>query len=139
MFTVAVGFDGSGKCKIRRPFPSRYSVIPSSDVTRSTPCGIATTPTCAAYAGMQQTSRTRMKAKDRPIFMGTSEMLRLNYRARGTQRHKGTKTPTKAAVKTTVDAALLGVFVPLCLCVPLALFQLQLKSHFHFIFHAALD
>ena len=34
-----------------------------------------------------------------------------------TQRHKGTKTPRKAASKVYFFAAFLGVFVPLCLCV----------------------
>jgi len=36
-----------------------------------------------------------------------------------TQRHKGTKTPRKAASKNHLMAALIGVFVPLCLCVSL--------------------
>ena len=35
MLTVIVGFDGSGKRSTRRPFASRYSVIPSTDATRS--------------------------------------------------------------------------------------------------------
>ena len=35
MLTVMVGFDGSGNSSTRRPFASRYSVMPSTEVTRS--------------------------------------------------------------------------------------------------------
>src|SRR5262245_2666205 len=41
MFTVTVCFVGSGKSRTRSPFCRRYSVIPSTDVTRSTPFGRA--------------------------------------------------------------------------------------------------
>src|SRR6266851_3026774 len=44
MLTVIVGFDRSGKSTTRRPFASRYSVIPSTEVTRSTPGGSASAP-----------------------------------------------------------------------------------------------
>ena len=37
MLTVTVGRDGSGKSRTRRPLSSRYSVIPSTDVTFSEP------------------------------------------------------------------------------------------------------
>ena len=47
MLTVTVGFDWSGKSSTRRPLASRYSVMPSTEVTRSTPRGSAT-PACAA-------------------------------------------------------------------------------------------
>ena len=33
MFTVVVGFDGSGKSSTRSPLGSEYSVIPSTDAT----------------------------------------------------------------------------------------------------------
>src|SRR6267143_5803225 len=36
----------------------------------------------------------------------------------GTQRHKGTKAQTQAAIKRSISAAFLCAFVPLCLCVP---------------------
>jgi hypothetical protein len=35
MFTVMVCFDGSGNSSTRRPLASRYSVMPSTEVTRS--------------------------------------------------------------------------------------------------------
>src|SRR6185369_9686069 len=42
MLTVTVGFEGSGKRRNLRPFARRYSVIPSTAVTRVTPAGRAT-------------------------------------------------------------------------------------------------
>src|SRR5713101_620489 len=41
MLTVIVCFEGSGKRSTLKPFESRYSVIPSTDVTRSIPLGSA--------------------------------------------------------------------------------------------------
>ena len=42
MLTVIVSFVGSGKRSTLKPFDvSRYSVMPSTEVTRSTPCGVA--------------------------------------------------------------------------------------------------
>ncbi len=41
MLTVIVCFDSSGKSSARRPFGQRYSVMPSTDVTRTTPDGSA--------------------------------------------------------------------------------------------------
>src|SRR5215471_9422570 len=41
MLTVVVCFDWSGNNSTRRPFASLYSVMPSTDVTRSTPFGRA--------------------------------------------------------------------------------------------------
>src|SRR5689334_7943547 len=41
MFTVIVCFDWSGKSKTRNPLGKRYSVMPSTDVTRVTPRGKA--------------------------------------------------------------------------------------------------
>ena len=35
MFTVVVGWASSGASRIRRPFGSRYSVMPSTAATRS--------------------------------------------------------------------------------------------------------
>ena len=42
MLTVIVGFEGSGNSRARISFGSRYSVIPSTDVNRSTPDCAAT-------------------------------------------------------------------------------------------------
>jgi hypothetical protein len=54
-FTVIVGFDGSGKSSTLRPFARRYSVIPSTAVTRVTPagkrCGAAAAGFAAGAAG----------------------------------------------------------------------------------------
>src|SRR5438046_9901113 len=41
MLTVIVCLLGSAKSSTRKPFASRYSVMPSTDVTRSTPLGSA--------------------------------------------------------------------------------------------------
>src|SRR5438045_1424797 len=41
MFTVIVGFEGSGKSRTLKPFARRYSVMPSTDVTFVTPAGNA--------------------------------------------------------------------------------------------------
>src|SRR5436190_6583817 len=41
MFTVIVGFEGSGKSRTLKPFARRYSVMPSTDVTFVTPAGSA--------------------------------------------------------------------------------------------------
>src|SRR4051794_17427487 len=41
MFTVVVGLDASGASSTRRPFCKRYSVMPSTDVTRVMPLGSA--------------------------------------------------------------------------------------------------
>src|SRR6185436_2532444 len=42
MFTVTVGFEGSGKSRNLSPFARRYSVMPSTAVTRVTPAGRVT-------------------------------------------------------------------------------------------------
>jgi hypothetical protein len=42
MLTVMVCFDWSGNMSTRRPFASRYSVMPSTVVTRSGAAGAAT-------------------------------------------------------------------------------------------------
>src|SRR3972149_5506666 len=74
MLTVIVGFEGSGKSRMRRPFAcSRYSVMPSTDVTRSTPCGSATAACCAAYAGRSEMNRTTVRPVNQARFIGTSE------------------------------------------------------------------
>src|SRR5436853_153143 len=62
MLTVIVGFDGSGKSTTRRPFASRYSVIPSTEVTRSTPGGRG--GASAAWAA-RPTSKKQKKRKTR--------------------------------------------------------------------------
>src|SRR2546422_66663 len=69
MFTVTVGFEGSGKRRMRIPFARRYSVMPSTEVTRSTPCGNAA-GVCAAQAGRRERRRNRVTNQAR--FMGTS-------------------------------------------------------------------
>src|SRR5512135_1023410 len=49
--TVAVGFVGSGKRRTWRPFGSRYSVIPSTEVTGTSFAGGATfLPAAAGFA-----------------------------------------------------------------------------------------
>src|ERR1700682_3209303 len=39
MFTVTLGFDGSGNNSTRRPLGNEYSVMPPTDAFFSTPCG----------------------------------------------------------------------------------------------------
>src|SRR5258706_15484884 len=61
MFTVMVGFEGSGKSSTLRPLARRYSVMPSTVVTRVTPvgadCPMAGGGTPRAIARARQVSR----------------------------------------------------------------------------------
>src|SRR5688572_12972760 len=51
MLTVIVSFVGSGNSSTLSPFARRYSVIPSTEVTRSTPLGSAgAAAACGAVA-----------------------------------------------------------------------------------------
>src|SRR5438045_8335318 len=51
MLTVTVGFEASGKSSALRPLGSRYSVMPSTEVTRVTPAGSAALLAGAAAGG----------------------------------------------------------------------------------------
>src|SRR5881628_1962267 len=64
MLTVIVGFERSGKRRMRRPLLCiRYSVMPSTDVTFST----------CAYADAADSSTQRNRVRKQARFMETSE------------------------------------------------------------------
>src|SRR5258706_9216684 len=81
MLTVTVGFDASGKRRTFNPLARRYSVMPSTVVTRVTPAGRpgvglvtgmteATGVPGAAIAGMARQEARRRQARARGEVMG---------------------------------------------------------------------
>ncbi len=66
MLTVIVCFDSSGNSSARNPFGQRYSVMPSTDVTRTTPDGSAALAWPAGAADCAATgTRRRQKTRHR--------------------------------------------------------------------------
>jgi hypothetical protein len=74
--TVMVAFNGSGKRRTRSPFSSLYSLMPSTDVSRSIPSGNGT---WARAAGKVRTRKTNTATKDLADFMETSESQLLRW------------------------------------------------------------
>src|SRR5262245_23872426 len=93
MFTVIVAFEGSGKSSKRRPFCSLYSVIPSTEVTRSMPCGNAAVGCCAEYNGTRDTSRNRQTEINLARFMVESSRVRLLSHWNAFDSNQGVSSP----------------------------------------------
>src|SRR6185295_16553319 len=66
MLTVIVCLVGSGKRSTRSPFPSRYSVIPSTDVTRAGFAGGAVSGGVAAAA--KETASVERMSEEKPVL-----------------------------------------------------------------------
>jgi len=76
MFTVAVAFDGSGKRSTRRPLPvSRYSWIPSTEVTCCSPAGAGGAGAAAAVPDRRKSiaGRIARAGSDRGRFNSLRE------------------------------------------------------------------
>src|SRR5687768_3197349 len=82
MLTVMMGRELSGNNKTRRPFCSLYSVIPSIDVTFSTPAGgrggFATSAACVSIRGSAEVMRQDTTRRNRLVFMGAIFATRSN-------------------------------------------------------------
>src|SRR5258708_33157440 len=94
MLTVMVGFDGSGNSSTLRPLARRYSVMPSTVVTRVTPAG-NWAPAFAgvtAGAGGAASATARAKQVSRGLrFMVFRGSAAVNYAAGGANKCPETK------------------------------------------------
>src|SRR5262245_35505624 len=108
MLTVIVSFEGSGISRARSPLGSRYSVMPSTEVTRSTPGGPGGTEGSAGCAAATaatvrlspRTVRTRRPGRIRARLLDVMETSDAHHLIEGTPRVARSRAAEKAATES---------------------------------------